>query len=201
MYCCLLLFHTHSFGDIVVNSQSTILLPIDGVKGILLGVVTILLVLVGLIYQLLGFHCMLLAYSMTTYDFIVNEQKKERERNALRQQKKDRYLLEQEQRQNPQREVSPSSPSLASPPAASGPGNSSLQSYRHVKAGRKASALGGEEDLSGNGRGGDVDYSAHEDDENNEDDDDNNEEGVFEDEEKGIVTSKRASPASIIKNS
>jgi hypothetical protein len=65
---------------VVVENQRTVLLPVDGVKGVLLGTAAILGGVVAMIYQLIGFHCMLMVYGMTTYDFIVNEQRKERDK-------------------------------------------------------------------------------------------------------------------------
>ena len=52
------------------------------IEGILLGTSAILLGVVAMIYQLAGFHCMLLYYGMTTYDFIVEQQRKERDKAA-----------------------------------------------------------------------------------------------------------------------
>jgi DHHC palmitoyltransferase len=52
-----------------LSRQSVILLPYDGVKGILLGTATVLLGIVVMVYQLIGFHCMLVYKGITTYDF------------------------------------------------------------------------------------------------------------------------------------
>jgi palmitoyltransferase len=54
-----------------------------GVKVISVISVALLLPLVGLVYQLMGFHCMLLLSNITTYEFIVQEQKRQRERIQL----------------------------------------------------------------------------------------------------------------------
>lgn len=74
---------THlSYHPCAVSHQSTVQLQFDAVKGLLLGSSALLGGLVAMVYQLVGFHCMLLFYGITTYDFIINEQKKERERAA-----------------------------------------------------------------------------------------------------------------------
>lgn len=51
-----------------------------GVKVITVLSVTVLLPVVGLVYQLVGFHCMLLWNNITTYEFIVQEQKRQRDK-------------------------------------------------------------------------------------------------------------------------
>jgi hypothetical protein len=54
----------------------------DGFKAIILVSVIIYLPLVGLVYQLAGFHVMLMIRGITTYEFIVFIQKKQREITA-----------------------------------------------------------------------------------------------------------------------
>mmetsp|Transcript_20589 Transcript_20589/g.19928 ORF Transcript_20589/g.19928 Transcript_20589/m.19928 type:complete len:338 (-) Transcript_20589:203-1216(-) len=55
-------------------------LPLDGVRGILIASCIFYLPLVLLVYQLVGFHSMLVFKGITTYDFIVAEQKRQRDR-------------------------------------------------------------------------------------------------------------------------
>eukprot|EP01034_Spumella_vulgaris_P028003 gene28003-34794_t len=54
------------------------------IGGILAGSTFLMLVLVALIAQLAGFHSVLVYKGLTTYDFIVQEQKRQRELEALR---------------------------------------------------------------------------------------------------------------------
>ena len=56
----------------------------DGIKAIAIISVGLLLPLVALVYQLVGFHCMLICSNLTTYEFIVQEQKRQRERLTQR---------------------------------------------------------------------------------------------------------------------
>lgn len=51
-------------------------------QGLLITSIIVLLPLVLMLYQLAGFHCMLIYKGITTYDFIVNEGKRLREREA-----------------------------------------------------------------------------------------------------------------------
>mmetsp|Transcript_26654 Transcript_26654/g.39595 ORF Transcript_26654/g.39595 Transcript_26654/m.39595 type:complete len:345 (-) Transcript_26654:144-1178(-) len=51
--------------------------------------VAVLVLLVGLIYQLAGFHCMLVYKGITTYDFIVLESKRQREKKQQAAEKRD----------------------------------------------------------------------------------------------------------------
>ena len=62
------------------DSDSASVLNGSSLKGISVVSVVILLPLVGLVYQLLGFHCMLLWNGITTYEFIIFEQKRQREK-------------------------------------------------------------------------------------------------------------------------
>jgi DHHC palmitoyltransferase len=51
-----------------------------GIQTISIISVVLLLPLVGLVYQLVGFHCMLIYQGITTYEFVVQEQKKMRDK-------------------------------------------------------------------------------------------------------------------------
>jgi hypothetical protein len=63
----------------------------NAVRGILVGTAAVYLGLVAMIYQLGGFHSVLLWRGQTTYEFIVSEQKRQRELEAIRvQAKKDK---------------------------------------------------------------------------------------------------------------
>ena len=63
----------------------------NAVRGILVGTAAVYLGLVAMIYQLGGFHSVLLWLGQTTYEFIVSEQKRQRELEAIRvQAKKDK---------------------------------------------------------------------------------------------------------------
>lgn len=55
--------------------------------------IIVLLPLVLMLYQLGGFHCMLLYKNITTYDFIVNEAKRAREREAAARLKKQQQRV------------------------------------------------------------------------------------------------------------
>lgn len=52
--------------------------------GILLGVIVVLLALLAMVLQLAGFHAVLLYKGITTYEFIVQEQKRQRELEAAK---------------------------------------------------------------------------------------------------------------------
>eukprot|EP01038_Epipyxis_sp_PR26KG_P013373 gene13373-17933_t len=88
------------------GNGDSILLPIDGVRGILLGSVAIYLPLVIMIYQLAGFHLNLLYHGMTTYDFIISENKRLRDRDAARLQRN----REKAQARAKRKEGNPTSP-------------------------------------------------------------------------------------------
>ncbi len=64
-------------------NKNKLLLDNSGIIGISIASVVILLPLVGLVYQLIGFHATLLYNKQTTYEFIVQEQKKARERENV----------------------------------------------------------------------------------------------------------------------
>jgi hypothetical protein len=72
-------------------------LSMDAVKGLLIASILILLVLVTMLVQLGSFHVVLLYRGLTTYDFIVLEQKrlrdKEQERIRLKLQKQNNKPL------------------------------------------------------------------------------------------------------------
>jgi hypothetical protein len=58
-----------------LNTQEAVLLPLLGLQVVFCVCAAVLGGLVAMVYQLIGFHCMLVYYGITTYDFIVNEQK------------------------------------------------------------------------------------------------------------------------------
>lgn len=58
----------------------------DGVKGVLIGSIIALTPLLALLYQLIGFHIVLVSKGITTYDFIVEQQKLQREKNNKQRQ-------------------------------------------------------------------------------------------------------------------
>lgn len=70
-------------------------LPIEAIQALLLFSVLCLAPLVLMVYQLLGFHIMLLTKGITTYDYIILEQRKNREREAERLQAQ--YARQQKQ--------------------------------------------------------------------------------------------------------
>jgi hypothetical protein len=59
--------------------------PLDAVRGVLIGSVALLAPLVVMVYQLAIFHAGLVWQGITTYDFIVQEQRKQREKDAEKQ--------------------------------------------------------------------------------------------------------------------
>lgn len=62
------------------SSGEEVFLGLDGLKAISIISVGVLLPLVALVYQLVGFHCMLVWCNLTTYQFIVQEQKRQRDK-------------------------------------------------------------------------------------------------------------------------
>lgn len=62
--------------------RASVWLSRDLVLGVLVVSLLVLLGLVAMVFQLLGFHAMLAYRGMTTYDFIVFEQRRQRERAA-----------------------------------------------------------------------------------------------------------------------
>lgn len=69
-----------------LHAQRTVLIPYDAVKSVLVVASALLLCTVGMVFQLIGFHAMLVCRGLTTYDFIINEQRREREKAAARKQ-------------------------------------------------------------------------------------------------------------------
>lgn len=57
---------------------------LDATRGILIGCIVVLLGLLAMVMQLAGFHAVLLYKGITTYEFIVQEQKRLRELEALK---------------------------------------------------------------------------------------------------------------------
>lgn len=68
---------------------------LEAIRGILIASVAVLLPLVLMVYQLAGFHIMLIVRNMTTYDFIVYQQKRQRERDAEKANKKREAQLKE----------------------------------------------------------------------------------------------------------
>ena len=68
----------------VVTGAENCRIPEDAAKYLLIISVALLLPLVAMVYQLALFHITLLSRGLTTYDFIVLEQKKAREREEQR---------------------------------------------------------------------------------------------------------------------
>ena len=58
----------------------------DGVKGVLIVSIIVLSPLIALLYQLIGFHIVLVSKGLTTYDFIVEQQRLQREKNNIQRQ-------------------------------------------------------------------------------------------------------------------
>jgi len=52
--------------------------PLVGIQGIAIASVVILIPIVAMVYQLIGFHLMLIKNDITTYEFVVNESNKSR---------------------------------------------------------------------------------------------------------------------------
>lgn len=67
-----------------LNNSHILYLNIDGIRGVAIGSLFIYTSVVCLVYQLAGFHLMLLYYNLTTYDYIVQTQKKKRELKSSR---------------------------------------------------------------------------------------------------------------------
>jgi hypothetical protein len=65
---------------------------------LLIASVVLLALLVAMVYQLAGFHITLLRKGMTTYDFIVSEQKRAREREEQKRKKRDAKWQQQQQK-------------------------------------------------------------------------------------------------------
>ena len=78
------LIEAFAFENQIVNRLNNInyqfIIDLNGVKGITIVSTFILFPLVALVYQLIGFHCLLIWNNITTYEFIVQEQKRVREK-------------------------------------------------------------------------------------------------------------------------
>jgi hypothetical protein len=98
----------------------------NAVRGILVGTAAVYLGLVGMIYQLGGFHSVLLWRGQTTYEFIVSEQKRQRELEAIRvQAKKDK-----DNNNNKANGSTVAADRLAAAAAAAGGSQSAAHKYR-----------------------------------------------------------------------
>lgn len=67
-------------------------LTLNGVRGVLIATVGIYTLILGMVFQLLSFHILLLYTGQTTYEFIISEQKRLRE-------KKNRKIIKSTQKQ------------------------------------------------------------------------------------------------------
>ena len=76
------------------NDIWSISLSYESAQALVIVIAIIFLPLVAMLYQLGGFHCMLLWKQLTTYEFIVGEQKRLREKEAAARLKKQERRLE-----------------------------------------------------------------------------------------------------------
>lgn len=88
--------YANDFQHVLGNGVS-----VAALQGLLVVSVAVLTAVVALVLQLCGFHAMLIWKNMTTYNFIVNEQKRQREKEAARTLKK---LEMQNRASSPQRD-------------------------------------------------------------------------------------------------
>lgn len=117
IYFVELFLHPESF--MLRVERASLWLSRDLVLGVLVVSLLVLLGLVAMVAQLLGFHAMLAYRGMTTYDFIVFEQRRQRERAAEQLKRREESLkpssrpvkggaqTQTQQQQQQQRESSP----------------------------------------------------------------------------------------------